>query len=203
MKGTTQLGKKEMVTKENVSDKRKAILNGTLRLIAERGFHDTPMSKIAKESGVSAGIIYHYFANKDELIIALFSEIKRRVFQTVLTGYSADATYRQRYLYLWKNMLRFYKDHPLEARFLEQYENSPYHHADHLAQFAEEMQPFMDLFSEGVADEVIKALPLDIVGPLSFEVAVSLGSKHALGQIVLTDDLIEQAAEASWDAVKR
>ena len=39
------------------------------------------MSKIAKESGVSAGIIYHYFANKDELIIELYKTIKlkRRV----------------------------------------------------------------------------------------------------------------------------
>ncbi len=40
-----------------MSDKRDAILKATLNLVSENGFHGTPMSKIAKEAGVSAGII--------------------------------------------------------------------------------------------------------------------------------------------------
>lgn len=40
-----------------VEDKRQAILEATLRLISENGFHGTAMSKVAKEAGVSAGII--------------------------------------------------------------------------------------------------------------------------------------------------
>ena len=47
-------------------DKRTAILQATLRLISENGFHGTAMSKVAKEAGVSAGIIYHYFDSKDD-----------------------------------------------------------------------------------------------------------------------------------------
>jgi len=40
---------------KNISDKRTAILDATLALISERGFHNTPMSLIAKTAGVSTG----------------------------------------------------------------------------------------------------------------------------------------------------
>lgn len=58
-------------------EKREKIFNATLKLIAENGFHGTAMSRVAKEAGVSAGIIYHYFENKDELIIELYKALKR------------------------------------------------------------------------------------------------------------------------------
>ncbi len=57
---------------ERVDDKRAAILAATLRLISKNGFHGTAMSKVAKEAGVSAGIIYHYFDSKDELMDELY-----------------------------------------------------------------------------------------------------------------------------------
>ena len=64
-------------TKTKIPDKRAAILETTLDLLSERGFHDTPMSMIARQSGVSTGIIYHYFDGKDELMDELYKEIKR------------------------------------------------------------------------------------------------------------------------------
>jgi AcrR family transcriptional regulator len=66
------------------SDKETAILEATLDLIAERGFHNTPMSQIAKQSGVSAGIIYHYFDNKEALIYELYRDIKKRYMEGLL-----------------------------------------------------------------------------------------------------------------------
>jgi AcrR family transcriptional regulator len=60
-----------------VEDKRKAILEATLRLISQNGFHGTAVSKVAKEAQVSTGSIYHYFAGKDDLINELYKEIKR------------------------------------------------------------------------------------------------------------------------------
>ena len=57
-------------------DKRKAILNTTLKLISSNGFHAAPMSVIAKEAGVAAGTIYLYFENKEDLIIQLYKYVK-------------------------------------------------------------------------------------------------------------------------------
>ena len=60
-------------------DKRALILQTTLDIIAERGLQNAPISLIAKRSGVSVGIIYHYFAGKDELLDVLHWEVKSRL----------------------------------------------------------------------------------------------------------------------------
>ena len=49
--------------------KRDATLNAMLALLVERGFYDSPMSLLAERSA-STGVIYHYFASKEEIIQA-------------------------------------------------------------------------------------------------------------------------------------
>ena len=111
---------------KNTSDKRTAILEATLDLISERGFHNTPMSLIAKTSGVSAGIIYHYFSGKEELINVLYKEIKLETIQAMLADYSEDLSLNERFLGIWYNFVRYSLNHPTKGSFLEQFENSPY-----------------------------------------------------------------------------
>jgi AcrR family transcriptional regulator len=55
--------------------RREEILEAMLELVVERGINDAPMSELAKRSGASAGIIYHYFANKDDIINQLYLSI--------------------------------------------------------------------------------------------------------------------------------
>lgn len=46
--------------------KRKAILEATKRLIAERGVAHTPTSAISKAAGIAEGSLFTYFSSKDE-----------------------------------------------------------------------------------------------------------------------------------------
>ncbi len=54
--------------------KSQLILNTALRLFAERGFYATTVSSIAKEAGVSKGLMYNYFESKDEILVILFEQ---------------------------------------------------------------------------------------------------------------------------------
>jgi len=54
--------------------KSELILNTALRLFAERGFYVTTVSAIAKEAGVSKGLMYNYFESKDEILLVLFEQ---------------------------------------------------------------------------------------------------------------------------------
>jgi AcrR family transcriptional regulator len=190
-------------TKTKVPDKRATILDTTLALLSERGFHDTPMSMIAKRSGVSTGIIYHYFSGKEALIDSLYREIKLRMLHTVAQGFDEPPTYREQYLVLWRNLLRYHLDHPRETKFLEQFENSPYYKPDWQAAFADEMAPLLAFFQQGIRTGLLKDLPFEVIGELSFMVAVSLAKRHIGGTVELTDELIDAAANASWDAIRR
>ena len=46
-----------------------------MRLIAERGYEATTLRDIAKEGGVSVGLLYRYFPNKQAVVIALYDEL--------------------------------------------------------------------------------------------------------------------------------
>jgi TetR/AcrR family transcriptional regulator, fatty acid metabolism regulator protein len=56
------------------ADKRRLILDAAVRVFARQGFHACRVSDIADEAGVAYGLVYHYFASKDEVLDTLFLE---------------------------------------------------------------------------------------------------------------------------------
>src|SRR5580765_582860 len=51
-------------------------LYGTaMHLIAARGYAATTLREIAKEAGVSVGLLYRYFPSKQAVVIALYDEL--------------------------------------------------------------------------------------------------------------------------------
>ncbi len=54
--------------------KYEAIIEAAVRVIAENGYHNAQVSKIAREAKVADGTIYLYFKNKDDVLISLFNE---------------------------------------------------------------------------------------------------------------------------------
>src|ERR1035437_2229461 len=101
-------------------DKREVILQATLELLATNGFQHTPMSLIVKHSGASAGIIYHYFTSKDELIRALYRRVKAEFSRAILSSDMQRLPLGERFLQLWIAAFHFYTTHPNETAFLEQ-----------------------------------------------------------------------------------
>lgn len=54
--------------------KYKQIIDAAVKVIAENGFHQAQVSKIAKAAGVADGTIYLYFKNKEDILVSLFEE---------------------------------------------------------------------------------------------------------------------------------
>ncbi len=59
---------------KSAPDKRRLILDAAVRVFARQGFHACRVSDIADEAGVAYGLVYHYFASKDEVLDTLFLE---------------------------------------------------------------------------------------------------------------------------------
>jgi TetR/AcrR family transcriptional regulator, fatty acid metabolism regulator protein len=55
-------------------EKYQLILDAALKVIAESGYHNAQVSRIAKEAGVADGTIYLYFKNKEDILISVFKE---------------------------------------------------------------------------------------------------------------------------------
>lgn len=66
------MAKREQITKERT----RAIQDSALKLFDEKGFVNTTISDIAKEAGMSNGLIYHYFENKESILNSYAGHIK-------------------------------------------------------------------------------------------------------------------------------
>jgi TetR/AcrR family transcriptional regulator, repressor of fatR-cypB operon len=185
----------------STKDKREAILQAMLELVAERGFHDAPMSLVAKRAGASAGIIYHYFPSKDELIRALYLHVKGKMGEFLVEGQIAGMPAEQAFRRVWMNAYRFYRTHQQEMRFLDQYENSPYcgtsSDADALMRQDQNFALLVNLFRPRSTGGPLKELPQEVLWELSVGAAARLAKRAK----PLKKEILEEIAAACWEAV--
>ena len=188
------------------SDKRSDVMQAALELIAEQGFHRAPMAEIAEKAGVAAGTIYRYFESKDVLITELHRELEEKISATLLEGYPVERPLRERFLYLIRELLRYFIAHPLHFRYMEQHFNSPYGislHRDRLLGKSGNQDIVMEIFREGSSQQILKDLPVVVLFSLAFGPLISLIRDHTLGFICLEETLIQKISEACWDGIKR
>lgn len=53
---------------------KKSIMIAATKIFAKYGFHNASIANIAEEAKISKGLIYHYFASKEELLETIFSQ---------------------------------------------------------------------------------------------------------------------------------
>ena len=64
---------------EPVLDRKTQILDAAIRCFARKGFHLTSMHDISAEAGISVGLIYRYFQNKEAVISAMADRHKNEI----------------------------------------------------------------------------------------------------------------------------
>jgi len=185
-----------------MTDKRTDILKASLKLISEHGFHGTPMSMIAQEAGVGAGTIYRYFENKEALINELFLEIKREFSQAMLAGFSEEHSTEEQFRKVWLNTFKYCVRNPEEMFFLEQYHNSPFQTPEIEAATMEYLAPIVAVFQVAIEVGEIKNIPFEMLAIFTYDVTVALAKRHISGVLVMDQSSLDQAVQASWDAVK-
>lgn len=91
-------------TKEQFAEIRQrsitTIKETALELFAQKGFHNTSISDIAKAAGISKGLMYNYFDSKDALLFSILGdaiEVGEKLFHDALAS-SEDAFEQLKYL---------------------------------------------------------------------------------------------------------
>ncbi len=57
-----------------MTDRRTNILTAALELFAQEGYKSTTTAKVAKKAGVSEGLIFRHFENKEGLLRAIMED---------------------------------------------------------------------------------------------------------------------------------
>ena len=121
----------------SAQDSRDEILKAAMHLFANRGFHETSMSEVAREAHVSKALIFWHFKTKEELFVAVLN----RLLEPYFIDFAEEAGVldeRAQIKKLVEFYLDFVRDNASSVRFF-------------LAQMLHDQR-----FSEGLNEQVLK-----------------------------------------------
>lgn len=71
---------------ESKEQKINEILKNSLMVLAKNGYENTTIANIAKESGVSRGILHYYFSDKEDLVSKVLAYSSENIIQATIKG---------------------------------------------------------------------------------------------------------------------
>ena len=101
-------------------DKRNAILDAATRLFAERGLTAAPTSEISQLAGVAEGTLFTYFKTKDDLINALYREVKLELADAMMSDFPRKKNIRTKLRHVWDRYVNWGIANPRQRKVLAQ-----------------------------------------------------------------------------------
>ncbi len=183
-------------------DKRDALIEATIKLVNNNGFHATPMSKIAKMANVSPATIYLYFENKQDLVNKTYIEVKAEYTKYAFATYNQDMSVEEGFKLIWKRIANFKLKECENAMFLAQCDNTPMIDEPSRQEGIKHLQPLLDLWARGKKEGIIKPMSDYLlyaysINPLSF---LMISQKR--GAFKFDKTHIEEAYQSAWNSIK-
>jgi AcrR family transcriptional regulator len=149
-----------------IQHQEKAIFAAAITVFAERGFWNTPTSLISKTAGVADGTLFNYFKTKDDLIVGLYLEIKREVAESLMAGFDAQPTARDKIYDIWSRYIDWSLANPQKFKVM-----SEIHASFPLSESvkAQSTEPFIEiglLAQEGIARGEFYDYPVDYLASM-------------------------------------
>lgn len=192
-----------MAKRTKSNEKRIALLNATLYLVNNNGFHDAPMSKIAKMAGVSPATIYIYFENKQDLINQLYLENKTSFSEAAFKDYSLNLSVKNGFELIWRNIAQFKLNMIEEAIFLSQCENiNTMIDEESRQEGLKNLQPLLDLWERGQKEGIIKKISPYLLYAFAIYPLAFLMTMKQKNDFELAEDHLTEAFESAWNAIK-
>jgi len=60
------------------AEKREKIIEAAIELFALQGFNNASISQLAKQAGISKGLVYTYFESKEEILRAIMHDVREK-----------------------------------------------------------------------------------------------------------------------------
>jgi AcrR family transcriptional regulator len=143
-------------------NKRDRILSAAIRVFAERGL-SAPTSAISKAAEVAEGTLFTYFETKDDLVNALYREIKLELAGVMMSDFARKKDVRSKLRHIWNAYVNWGVAQPDRRRLLAYLKVS-----DRLTEETKAVgyAPFAEIqvmAREAIAQNLFKDLPLEFI----------------------------------------
>jgi AcrR family transcriptional regulator len=97
---------------------RQQVLDAAVKTLAKRGFANTSVSDIAETAGMSKGVVHYHFANKEDLIIRVLTQVCDTLSARIHKAWSEPGTPSERIRRALREMWATRTDGSAEMRVL-------------------------------------------------------------------------------------
>jgi len=152
------------VARPKSEDKRNAILEAATRVFAERGLADAPTSEISKQAGVAEGTLFTYFKTKDDLINALYREIKLELADAMMSGFPRKTSVRNRLRHVWDGFVNWGVANPQQRKVLAQLQVSGMLSKESFEAGSAPFVEMQDMIRDATEQHILRAeLPIELI----------------------------------------
>jgi len=191
-----------MAIRQKCDKKRADLLNATLHLVNNHGFHAAPMSKIAKMAEMSPATIYIYFENKQDLINQLYLEMKALFSSFAFKNYNEEKCVKESFKQIWFNIANFKLNQVEESNFLSQCDNTPIIDEEIKREGLKHLQPLVDLWERGIQEGVIKKVSPYLLYAFTIYPLAFLTNSQYKNNCPLNEEKLKDAFNIAWDSIK-
>jgi AcrR family transcriptional regulator len=183
--------------------KRDDILQATLKLVIEGGFQSLTIKTILKEAKAGYGTLYNHFENKDDLILVLYTDLRKKISHVVLKSFDENKDTHSKFNHFVSKYLDYCIDNIDEMNFIEQFS---YFYADVAVIVGLDDDGFYkalyELIDEGQNANIIKKCKKEIIIQQLNGSVTSLAKGLRTGKYEMTKKDKEDFLQISWDAIK-
>ena len=143
-------------------DKRDAILSAATSVFAERGL-SAPTSAISKAAGIAEGTLFTYFLTKDDLLNALYRQIKLELAEVLMSGFARKKDVRGKLQHIWDAYVNWGVRNPERRRVLAQLAVSDKLTRETKAVGAAPFAEVEVMAREAIAQGTVRDIPLEFI----------------------------------------
>lgn len=180
-------------------DRAARVRRALLELVAEHGLAGAGMSAVARRAGVATGTAYVHYDSKEELLLAVYREVKRDLGEAARSAAESPAAPAARFSRIWKCVYRHLAADPAKARFLVQLDHSPLATQAHASAPDGEKDPLVAAATAPDIASLLADLPLEVLFDLGLGPAIRL----AAGGSRPSETELDRVATACWRAITR
>ena len=183
--------------------KKEKIMRSAIKLFCSLGFQNTSTTKITKEAGVGTGTLFLYFKSKDELVNALYADVKREMMEFHPVFSDQTYSFKQQLNLFWQHIVEWGVQNPEKFKFMMQFKNSPYISQLTVQELQEENQFVEKVMNQAINDGIL------IDQPFEFLISIFTSQFSAIIQYLSTQEaneheqMIQIAFDVLWNGIKK
>jgi AcrR family transcriptional regulator len=184
-----------------LKEKEQKILDASLNLFVDKGFHGTSTAKIAENAGVATGTLFHYFKTKEELINCLYLSTKESMLNEINDNYDNKKDIKENLKNLWLKSVKFCTKNPQKFQFILIFQYSPYITSLTKKQIETQTECMIETYIKGIEKHEIKEISFEFAMDYFWGNITSTVNYFRKHPEELNENTLDQVFELFWDGI--